>query len=370
MKSWSIRVATIAGTEVRIHLTFLILLAWVGWIAYSQGGLGTALGSMGFIASIFLCVLLHEFGHVAAARHYGIQTPDITLLPIGGIARLERMPRNPGQEFVVALCGPLVNVVIALLLSVFMQVAPSLSLEFDPLGGSFAQRLMQWNILMVAFNMIPAFPMDGGRVLRAGLAMMMDYGQATRVAASIGQGIAAMGIVIALFWFHPILLLIAFFIYMGAGQEAAMVGEEEAIRGLTVGDAMVTEFHALPDDACLGDAVEVMLKGSQQDFPVLNPAGELAGVLTRTALIGGLAQHGTGHPVRDIIEPAGQLLDPRTGLADAMQTLRASSLPALPVMDAAGRLAGLLTTENIGEILVVRNALARRGGGYSRQAGS
>jgi stage IV sporulation protein FB len=211
--------------------------------------------------------------------------------------------------------------------------------------------------------------MDGGRVLRAGLAMMMDYGQATRVAASIGQGIAAMGIIIALFWFHPILLLIALFIYMGAGQEAAMVGEEEAIRGLTVGDAMVTEFHALPYDACLGDAVEVMLKGSQHDFPVLDPAGMLAGMLTRTALIGALAQHGTGHPVRNIIEPAGETLDPRSGLADAMPKLRASPLPALPVMDAAGRLAGLLTTENIGEMLLVRDALARKGA-YSRQAGS
>lgn len=369
MKSWSIRLATIAGTEVRIHLTFLFLLAWVGWIASVQGGIGAALGSMGFIAAIFFCVLLHEFGHVAAARRYGIRTPDITLLPIGGVARLERMPRNPLQEFVVALCGPLVNVAIALFLILFMGAAPSLNLDFDPLNGSLAQRLMQWNLLMVAFNMIPAFPMDGGRVLRAALAMAMDYGQATRIAAAVGQGIAAMGFFVALFAFHPILLLIALFIYMSAGQEAAMVGEEEATRGLSVSDALVTDFHALRDDACLGDAVAVLLKGSQHDFPVLDVAGKLAGMLTRTALIGALAQHGTGHPVREVIEPAGEALDPRASLADAMRMLRASPLPALPVVDSTGRLAGLLTAENIGEMLMVRAALAH-GGDYSRQAGS
>jgi Zn-dependent protease/CBS domain-containing protein len=369
MKNWSIRVATIAGTEVRIHLTFLLLLGWVGWVAYSQGGPALALDSVGFIASIFLCVLLHEFGHVAAARRYGIRTPDITLLPIGGLARLERMPRNPREEFVVALCGPLVNVVIALLLFAFLHAAPTLNLEFDPLKGSFAERLLQWNLLMVAFNMIPAFPMDGGRVLRALLAMKLDYGQATRVAASIGQGLAALGFFIAFFAFHPILLLIALFIYMSAGQEAAMVGEEEAIRGLTVAQAMVTDFHALPDSACLGDAVEVLLKGSQHDFPVLDSSGRLAGLLTRTALIGALAKHGKGHPVRDVIEPAGTSLDPGTALSVAVQTLRASPLPALPVMDSKGGLAGLLTTENVGEMLMVRAALLQ-GGLHSRQAGS
>lgn len=363
MKTWSIRVATIAGTEVRIHLTFLILLIWVGWMAYQQGGMAAALGSLGFISALFFCVLLHEFGHVAAARHYGIKTPDITLLPIGGVARLERMPRRPSEELVVAICGPLVNVVIALLLFVFLRAVPSFRLDFDPLSGSFAQRLMQWNLLMVAFNMIPAFPMDGGRVLRAGLAMMMDFGQATRVAASIGQGIAAMGFIIAIFMFHPFLLLIALFIYMSAGQEAAMVGEEEATRGLTVADAMMTDFHVLRDDARLGEAVEILLKGTQQDFPVLDAAGGLAGMLTRTRLIGALAQHGTNHPVRDVLEPAGESLDPRAALADAMQILRASPLPGLPVMDSAGRLTGLLTTENLGEMMLVRAALAR-GGNY------
>jgi stage IV sporulation protein FB len=369
MKSWSFRVATLAGTEVRIHITFLILLAWVGWAAYAVGGSSAALGSVGFIASIFFCVLLHEFGHVTAARYYGIRTPDITLLPIGGVARLERMSRVPREEFVIALCGPLVNVVIALLLLVVMRSSPLLSLEFDPLHGSFAQRLLQWNLLMVAFNMIPAFPMDGGRVLRAALAMAMDYGQATRVAAAIGQGIAAMGFFIAIFMYHPILLLIALFIYLSAGQEAQMVGEEESTRGLTVGDAMVTDFHTLRDDASLGDAVNVLLKGSQHDFPVVNASGALAGMLTRSALIHALAEHGKAHPVREVIEPMGETLDPRASLAEAMRALRGSPLPALAVLDAAGRMAGLLTAENIGEMVMVRAALARSGN-YSRQAGS
>jgi CBS domain-containing protein len=203
--------------------------------------------------------------------------------------------------------------------------------------------------------------------VRACLAMFMDYGQATRVAASLGQGIAAMGFFIAIFMFHPFLLLIALFIFLSAGQEAAMVGEEEATRGMTVRDAMVTDFHVLSSGAVLGEAVEAMLKGSQHDFPVLDAAGRFAGMLTRTKLIGALAKHGAGYPVSEVIEPAGETLDAEAVLTDAMQTLRGSLQPALPVMDFSGRLVGLLTTENLGEMLMVRAAL---GGGYSRQSGS
>ncbi|HSJ00919.1 MAG TPA: site-2 protease family protein, partial [Verrucomicrobium sp.] len=167
MKRWSLHVATFGGTEVRIHATFLLLLAWIGLLAMRQGGGAAAIEAVAFLAVMFLCVLLHEFGHVIAARRYGIKTPDVTLLPIGGLARLERMPTKPQEELVVAIAGPAVNIAIAGLLFLWTRIVPTPSLAFDMVEGPFAVRLMVWNLIMVAFNMIPAFPMDGGRVLRA-----------------------------------------------------------------------------------------------------------------------------------------------------------------------------------------------------------
>lgn len=363
---WSFKVASIAGTEVRIHVTFFILLAFVALHGFSSGqGAAGALDAVLFISAMFLCVLLHEFGHVFAARGYGIRTPDITLLPIGGVARLERMPRTPAHELVVAVCGPLVNVGIAALIFLGLGLRPDL----DPAGfrfeepGRFWEKLLLWNLLMVAFNLVPAFPMDGGRVLRALLALVVDYGKATRWAATIGQGIALSVVLWMLLGgipFQPILLLIAFFIFMAAGQEAAAVAETEATRGLRVRDAMMTDFQVLPADAVLGDAVDLLLAGSQHDFPVLDGDGELLGVLSRQRLIEGLARHGNLHRVADLAEDCVEAVDPATRLGEALERLRATPCPMLPVLDlASGRLVGLLTAENVAEVLMVRAALGR-----------
>lgn len=359
MKSWSLKVLTVNGTEVRIHATFLLLILFAGWSGSVEGGSAGALHASLLICLMFLCVLLHEFGHVAAARHYGIKTPDITLLPIGGVARLERMPREPWQEFVVAICGPLVNAVIAALISIVLREPPSLSMSVDFVQGSIWRGLMNWNLVMIAFNMIPAFPMDGGRVLRALLAMVFDYGQATRLAASIGQSIAIFGSLAALFWIHsPMLIVIAFFIFMSAGQEAAMVTEEESSRGLSIGNAMVTDFHTLPPHSTLKDAVELLLAGTQHDFPIVDESGGFVGLLTRNALIAGLAEHGKDHPAASVMETCEILLDPHEPLSAGMSSLRNSSFPALPVINPmTGRLVGLLTGENIGEVMMVRAAL-------------
>lgn len=362
----SFKVATIAGTEVRIHLTFLILLVFVALHGLSRGGgAAGALDAVLFISAMFLCVLLHEFGHVFAARGYGIRTPDITLLPIGGVARLERMPRTPAHELVVAVCGPLVNVGIAALIFLGLGLHPDLdpaNFRFEQ-PGHFWEKLLLWNLLMVAFNLVPAFPMDGGRVLRALLAMVVDYGRATRWAATIGQGIALSVVLWMLLGgipFQPILLLIAFFIFMAAGQEAAAVAETEATRGLRVRDAMMTEFQVLPADAVLGDAVERLLAGSQHDFPVMDGGGELLGLLSRQRLIEGLARHGSLHRVADLAEDCPEPVEPAARLAEALERLRATPCPMLPVFDpSTGRLVGLLTAENVAEVLMVRAALGR-----------
>jgi Zn-dependent protease len=219
----SLKVASIFGIEVRIHLTFLLFLVWIWFSYYQVAGFAGAVQGVLFILALFACVLLHEFGHAFAARGFGIETPDITLLPIGGVARLSRIPDKPWQELVVAIAGPLVNVVIAGVLIFVIHTSASLEqLEYleNPRVELLA-KLASVNVMLVLFNLIPAFPMDGGRVLRALLAMVMPYARATQIAAWIGQGLAVVFGIFGIFG-NPLLIFIAFFIFVGAQQEVAM----------------------------------------------------------------------------------------------------------------------------------------------------
>ncbi|MCI0746267.1 MAG: site-2 protease family protein [Verrucomicrobia subdivision 3 bacterium] len=224
---WSLKLGKIAGTELYLHWTFLILLGVVFFNGLDKGtGIPAAAQQVLFVVALFTCIVLHEFGHAFAARRYGIETRDITLLPIGGVARLERMPREPRHELWVALAGPLVNVVIAAALYVILVVAsigrfaPILSIS------GFLTTLLWLNVFLVAFNLLPAFPMDGGRVLRAMLARRLEYVRATRIAARIGQGMAVLFIIagfVALQRGNPMLMLIGVFIFIGARNEAHIV---------------------------------------------------------------------------------------------------------------------------------------------------
>ena len=187
----SLKVASIFGIEVRIHVTFLLFLVWIWFSYYQVGGVTGAVQGVLFILALFFCVLLHEFGHAFAARAFGIRTPDITLLPIGGVARLNRIPEKPWQELIVAIAGPLVNVVIAAVLILVVANSAALDqLEYleSPKNRDCWPNWLTINMMLVLFNLIPAFPMDGGRVLRALLAMAMPYVRATQIAAWIGQG--------------------------------------------------------------------------------------------------------------------------------------------------------------------------------------
>ena len=216
---------------MRIHLTFLLFLVWIWFSYYQIAGFAGAVQGVLFILALFACVLLHEFGHAFAARGFGIETPDITLLPIGGVARLSRIPEKPWQELVVAIAGPLVNVVIAAaLISVIHGSAALEQLEYlESPRIELLAKLASVNVMLVLFNLIPAFPMDGGRVLRALLAMAMPYAQATQIAAWIGQGLAVVFGIFGLFG-NPWLIFIAFFIFAGAQQEAAMARSKGAPR--------------------------------------------------------------------------------------------------------------------------------------------
>ncbi len=354
--SWSYRIARFAGTDIRIHATFLLLLAWIGVSYYLDGGWNAALLGVGFILALFLCVLLHEFGHVLAARTYGIRTPDITLLPIGGLARLERMPERPIEELVVALAGPAVNLVIALVLAVVLGQHASLthveSLAHPQVG--FLAKLASVNISLVLFNLIPAFPMDGGRVLRALLALRLGPAQATHIAARVGQGLALLFGFAGLF-FNPLLIFVAFFVFLGAQQEATQAQMKDLSGQLRVADAMITQLTSLPASATLNDAVEALLRTSQHEFPVVDAEGRALGVLTRDAMIAALKHRGPEAPVVAFMHRGPPTVSLHAPFAEAFEKMHTCGCPAIPVVDAEGRLVGLITPENVGELMLVRS---------------
>ncbi len=357
---WSIKLATIRGTEVRVHLTFFILLAYLGIVAWMQDGPQAALGGIIFLCLLFLCVLLHEFGHATAALRYGIKTPDITLLPIGGVARLERMPRNPVHELVVAIAGPLVNVVIAGILILVNGGFPNINLEPNlEQHISLVESLLLVNIWLVLFNLIPAFPMDGGRMLRALLAMRLDYARATSLAATIGQGLAVLGGVIGFLSGHILLMVVAIFIFMAAAQEANVTKVEAFISNAPVSRAMLTDFVALPSSATLKEAVDALLAGSQNDFPVVDAGQAYLGLLTRGTLFKALAELGQDGSVRDVMTVDGPVTSPLSHLSDVFMTMNQKNVTTLAVLGPDGRtLAGLLTRENVTEYIMANSALS------------
>ncbi|MBK6489853.1 MAG: site-2 protease family protein [Gemmatimonadetes bacterium] len=354
---WASRIGTFAGISVYVHATFLLLIIWIG-VSYwrAEQSIPAVVSGIVFILALFGCVVLHEFGHALTARRYGIRTRDITLFPIGGVARLERMPDDPRQELLVAVAGPAVNVVIAALLFVVLAMSGTFA-GFDQLSvarGSFLERLMLVNIWLVVFNLIPAFPMDGGRMLRAALAMRMDYARATRSAANLGQGIALLFGLVGLMG-NPFLVFIALFVWIGAAQESAATQMKFALSGTPLTRAMMTVFRTLSVHDTLGAAVSALLAGSQQDFPVLDD-GRVVGVLTRTDLLAALAREGDGTPVTSVMQRAFIAADPSEMLDTVFERLQACTCRTVPVVR-GGQLVGLVTMENVGEFVSVQAAL-------------
>ncbi len=352
---WSIPVGVVKGTVIRIHLTFVLFLVWIAVTAYARGGQRAALEGVLFISLVFASVLLHEFGHVFAARRYGIKTPDITLLPIGGVAQLERIPEKPSEELVVALAGPVVNVVIAAVLALVLGGLPHIGvgLNVENPGVSLLGRLAWVNVTLVLFNLIPAFPMDGGRVLRALLGMRMGHARATRIAAGVGQ-VVAFGLGLAGLFGNPILIFIALFVYMGASSEGAAAQQREASASLVTLDAAVTRFEVLSPASTVANAVEHLLRTSQHDFPVVDGAGRMRGVVTRNGMIRALQATGPETPVLDAMQRDIPVIGAGQPLEEAVRLMQDGRLPAVGVVDGEGRLVGLVTPENLGELMMVQ----------------
>ena len=356
--SWSFRLVRILGTDVKVHVTFILLLAFFFAKWQMEAGVGAAVAMTVLFVALFLCVLLHEFGQILMARHFGIRTPDVMLLPIGGVARLERIPEQPRQELLIALAGPAVTVAIAGLLYLVLWATGQQVLwsEADFEVPTVLKQLFYVNVFLLLFNLTPAFPMDGGRVLRALLASRMNYVRATRIAATVGQGAAIVGAVLGIQSQNWMWVLIALFIFFSAGQEANVVATRAAGRGIIIDQMMVTKFVTIPVHATLRMAADILLETEQREFPVVDNNGVVEGLLTRDNLVRGLSARGPDSTVGEAMSRPVPLLPLGLGFEEALTRLRMSGLPALPVVDPASRLVGLLTADNITDLVLLRQA--------------
>lgn len=353
--SWSLTIGRFGPTILRVHLTFFLLLAWIAIAAWQKGGAPAAWHSVLFIVLLFACVVLHEFGHILMARRFGIETPDVTLLPIGGVARMLRMPEKPGQELLVAIAGPMVNVVIAFLLIAFLPAMnPDEMARIDDPHISLLARLAAANIFLVVFNMIPAFPMDGGRVLHALLAMKFGGPRATQIAATLGQALAFAFGFFGLVAGNPLLIFIAIFVYIAAAGEARMSAFTEAAQGLSVEDAMETRFNAIPVQGSLADAVDALLATAQHEFPVVDAFGKPVGLLVRDDILSALKGHDREAPIATFMRSPVATVRPSASLTGVLDKLRSSPTETLAVTDTEGSLVGLLTPQNLSEMMMIK----------------
>ncbi|HNP94049.1 MAG TPA: site-2 protease family protein [Cyclobacteriaceae bacterium] len=366
MKKWVLYIGSYASIKVFIHWTFWIIIGWIFLMHYNMGhGINEGLWGILFILALFGCVVLHEFGHALTAKRFNIQTRDITIYPIGGIASLESMPEKPKQELAVAFAGPAVNVAIAAILLIYLQYTgkmPDLSAlqagngEGHMLNLPFGFNLFAANLLLAVFNLIPAFPMDGGRVLRALLAFTMDRSKATRIAATVGQ-LLAIAFVFFGFFYNFWLVFIGLFIYLGAGSEAAYESTKTALSGYTVNDALMRQFTRLSPRQTLDSVVRLLLNGQEKEF-VVTEDDQVVGILTRTEVIKGLSEQGLSAPVANVMRRDCMLLQPDMPLLEVYQKLLQNNCGVAPVFENE-RIIGIVDRENIDELLLIETALRK-----------
>lgn len=359
---WSISIGNVKGTIVRIHFTFVLFLAWILLSAYAAKGVQAALSAGLFFLLLFASVLLHEFGHILTARRFGVSTPDVTLLPIGGVARLERIPEVPRQELLIALAGPAVNFVIGGALILALGGLPAHpEMDLTNLGKAIWTHLAFANLALALFNLVPAFPMDGGRALRAILASKLGYPRATRAAAATGQVIAVLFGIVGVTSGNFILVLIALFVYLAAGAEAGAAQLRNASMGALARDVMITRFETLSTDEPVESAADALIRSHQKEFLVTDASGRLAGVVTRDLIADALKKGRSDTPIGQVMSRDVTVVSPHH-LADHVLDLLQGGTAAIAVVD-DGRLLGMVTQENVLEYVLLSNR-----GGASRVA--
>ncbi|MDH4090900.1 MAG: site-2 protease family protein [Cyclobacteriaceae bacterium] len=354
----SFKLGNIAGIGIFIHWTFSILIAFIIFSNYRQGQSAIQiLWSVLFVISIFITVFLHELGHALAAKRYNINTKDITLLPIGGLARLERIPEKPSEELVVAIAGPTVNIALAaitgLLISVPDTESMTLQLTASVNSSNFFLNFLVVNIWLALFNLIPAFPMDGGRVLRAILSMNMDRRRATNIAAKIGQVLAMVFVFIG-FYANPFLIFIGLFIFLGAQAEASMTQAKFILAGYTVNDVLMRHYETISASDTVKTAVSMLLNGQTKTFLVTENEVPV-GTVSRDEIILALSNKGENEIISRIMNNDLLFLDADTSLEKAYLQMQQHKSTLMPVM-LDQKLIGTVDNENILEFLMVKNA--------------
>ncbi|MBN2194351.1 MAG: site-2 protease family protein [Polyangiaceae bacterium] len=366
---WSWKLLTVANIDVYVHGTFVLLIAFVGFNDLIAGrGLPAMVRDVVLLLAVFAAVVLHEFGHALTARRFGIRTLDITLLPVGGVARLEKLPDTPRQQLLVALAGPAVSLAIAGVLAGVVTAIEG-TVGFASLGGAngtFLTQLMWINVALAAFNLLPGYPMDGGRVLRALLAMRMEPELATQLAARVGQGVAVIFGLVGLL-VNPLLVVVAVVVWLGAKAEHSLSTVKVALAGLSVRQGMITDFRTLSPKDPLSRAVELTLAGFQQDFPVMDGT-QLGGVLTHGDLLRGLSGHGANLAVEHAMRSEFETASPAESLDGALTRMHQGKCPVLVVVERRD-VVGVLTVGNIGELLAMA-AAGRRSSAVPGRAGN
>ena len=374
----SLTLFRLKGIDVRVHWSFLLILVY-GAFLYSGGPAGMLIGSIYGVITIlllFVCVTLHEFGHAFVAQYYGVHVKSIMLLPIGGVANLERVPEKPSQEFFIGIAGPLVNFVLAALLFPVVLFLAGMQIRNGDVSGvrellanvqtpgvvNLLVYLLIMNLMLALFNLLPAFPMDGGRILRSLLAMTMDYVQATRVAVTVGRFMAVLLALWGIFLWSAggggiFLLLIAFFVYVGGGAEREAVESRAVLRNYTASQALTPGAKSYFVTDQLGTAADYLMVSYQTDFPVIDLGGKFAGVLSRPALIRALQTAGPEGRVVDAMIPAADVpvCKPSTDLATLWEKLATTGQRVAAVKDAE-RFLGLITLDDITEVVSVMGA--------------
>ncbi|KEO72468.1 site-2 protease family protein [Anditalea andensis] len=354
---FSLYLGRYSGIKVFIHWTFSLILIWIFFTSMRSGlSLIDTAWSLIFVLSIFLCVILHEFGHALTAKKYGIQTKDIILLPIGGLARLEKLPEDPKQELWVALAGPLVNVVIFLVFSTIISLSGIQLVEMEYIqlrGSTLLLYIASANLILAIFNMIPAFPMDGGRVLRALLSLKMPRVKATAIAGGIGQALA-IGFILTGIFYNPILVIIGIFIFLGAQAEVTHTKQNSLLKGFTISDAMMTRFQVLPFDAPLSKAIKNLLDGQATHFVVVKD-DQPYGTLSREEIIKGLNEQNEHISIEKVANLHPLKLDLYLPLEKAFKTM-ATQKNKVALIYEQNHFLGILDQENISEFIMVQKA--------------
>lgn len=358
----SLKLVSVAGIGIFVHWTFSLLLAFIVYMTYrSGGGLWEMLWATIFVLTLFVIVVMHELGHALTAKRYGINTQDITLLPIGGMARLESIPEKPSEELVVAIAGPLVNIALALLLFPFVNF-PADAEAWQAMASSYVPEnflfnLFFVNVLLAVFNMIPAFPMDGGRVFRAILAMTMDRTKATFIAARVGQFIAAGFVLVGLFG-NLVLALIGVFIFMGAQTEAQFTQAKSILVGFRVKDVLMKDYHTLGVQDNIQVAVDQLLNGQAKNFLVTDNLNKPVGTLGREEIIKALSEQGENATIQQVMNEELAYLEVNEPLEQVYQKAQQYGSRLMPVME-NGQLVGVLDMENVMEFIMVKGASKR-----------